>query len=43
MTDAFLKMALAASCDPELRKQEEDACNGNPMYMRPGSQMGFRV
>ncbi|CAE6970108.1 ABHD8 [Symbiodinium natans] len=33
MTDAFLKMALAASCDPELRKQEEDACNGNPMYM----------
>ncbi|CAE7199873.1 ABHD8 [Symbiodinium necroappetens] len=33
MTDAFLKMALADSCDPELRKQEEDACNANPMYM----------
>ncbi|CAE7838361.1 ABHD8 [Symbiodinium sp. CCMP2592] len=33
MTEAFLKMALADSCDPDLRKQEEDACNANPMYM----------
>ena len=40
MTDAFLKMALADSCDPEMRKQEEDACNANPMYMRPGRSSG---
>jgi len=33
MTDAFLKMGLSPSCDPELRKQEEQACNANEMYM----------
>lgn len=33
--EAFLKMAIHSE-DPELIKQEADACNANPMYMQPG-------
>ena len=32
--EAFLKMAIHSE-DPELIKQEADACNANPMYMQP--------
>ena len=49
MTEAFLKMALASSCEPELRKQEEDGCNSNPMYMPevlknlPSSKLAWKL
>ncbi len=40
--EAFLKMAIQSE-DPELIKQETDACNANPMYMQPGPRNRKRM